>query len=76
MKECTQQEFESKLSQLRDDPQNGLSGPLIDSAPVGNVFRSPFKEYAWTIGNKTVLQKTWTSKDGWRFYSSDQGGDA
>ena len=69
---CTQQQFEQKLQQLQMDKPSGLSGPFIHSAPKGNMYRAPFKEYAWTIKNRVVLQKNWNQKDGWTFLSSDE----
>ena len=58
---------------LRDNPQSGLSGPFIHSAPKGNMFRGPFRERAWMIGKQTVLKKAWTPESGWQFYRSDEG---
>ena len=74
MIECTQQQFDEELSQFRDDPQSGLSGPFIHSAPAGNMFSGPFKEYAWMVGKDTVLKKIWTPESGWQFFMSDATG--
>lgn len=70
MKLCTQQEFELQLKELKADPASGLSGPFINSAPTGNAFSGPFKEYAWTIEKATVLMKKWSPAKGWNFYNS------
>lgn len=70
MKKCTEQYFEEQLKKLRNDPQSGLSGPFIHSAPAGNMFRGPFKEQAWMIGKKTVLMKAWAPESGWQYYQA------
>lgn len=72
MDKCTQQEFEKRLDELRNDPQSGLTGPFIHSAPAGNMFRGPFRERAWMIGKKTVLMKVWTPETGWQYYQDSE----
>ena len=74
MIECIQQQFDEVLSQFREDPGSGLTGPFIHSAPKGNMHRGPFKEYAWMVGKDTVLKKTWTPDCGWRFFMIDATG--
>lgn len=74
MIECTQQQFEQLLKQLRDDPDSGITGPFIHSAPRGNMHRGPFKEYAWMVGKDTALKKVWIADLGWKFFISDANG--
>ena len=46
-----------ELANLKEKSAVRLSGPLVNSAPNGNYFRSLFKDFAWTASS------------GWRYYT-------
>ena len=71
MNKCTEIEFHQQHQQLKENGQSGLSGPFIDSAPAGNIFRGPFREFVWVIGQEPMLKKTWTPETGWQFFRKD-----
>ena len=68
MKECSEEAFKKELESLKGEYAGRLSGPLINSAPNGNYFREPFRDYAWTLDGNTILIKSWTASGGWRYY--------
>lgn len=68
MTECTEQIFKQLLATFQDDPGSGLTGPFIHAAPVGNMFRGPFREQAWMVGKTVVLKKIWAPETDWRFF--------
>ena len=75
MNEYTEANFKQALEELQKDPQSGLTGPFIHSAPKGNMHRGPFSDYAWMIGKETVLRKAWTPETGWRFFHKHKEGE-
>ena len=48
MKECSEEAFKNQLEQLKADYSVKISGPFINSAPNGNYFKEPFRDFAWT----------------------------
>ena len=68
MKECSEEAFKKELERLKGENAGRLNGPLINSAPNGNYFREPFRDYAWTLDGNTILIKLWTASGGWRYY--------
>jgi hypothetical protein len=68
LKPVTADQFDAALAACRENPSEGFSGPFIHSSPVGNMFRGPFEERAWTVGKETVLLKTWSPEDGWKYF--------
>ena len=68
MKECSEKAFNKELANLKEESAGKLSGPLINSAPKGNYFKEPFRDFAWTLDGNTILLKSWTASSGWRYY--------
>jgi hypothetical protein len=71
MIECSEEAFKNQLEQLKADYSGKISGPFINSAPNGNYFKEPFRDFAWTYKGKTILIKSWTASSGWRFYKEE-----
>ena len=71
MKECSEEAFKKELERLKGEYAGRLSGPFINSAPKGNYFREPFRDFAWTFDGKTIFIKLWTVFSGWRYYKKE-----